>query len=60
MTSIIGGTDLPDPQSIRLRENVELFKQLLNSLGGKFEAVCNGLVKLVVVDIALTRGQDNP
>ena len=25
-----------------------------------FEAVCNGLAKLVVVDVALTRGQDNP
>lgn len=60
LTSIISGTDLPEQHSIRVRENFELFKQLLNGLGGKFEAVCNGLAKLVVVDVALTRGQDNP
>lgn len=60
LTSIIGDTHRPNPHSIRVSENFDLFRQLLSSLGGKFEAVCNGLAKLVVVDVALTRGQDNP
>ena len=60
LTAIVGGTETPDPHSLRVRENHEIFKQLLTSLNGKLDDVCNGLAKLVVVDIALTRGQDNP
>jgi uncharacterized protein with ParB-like and HNH nuclease domain/predicted transport protein len=60
LTSLVGGRDLPEPASVRVAQNFELFKRLLVEHGSTLEAVCNGLAKLVVVDIALSRGQDNP
>lgn len=60
LTAIVGGTETPDPHSLRVRENHEIFKQLLTSLNGKLDDVCNGLAKLVVVDIALTLWSRQP
>lgn len=60
LTSIINGDDISAEPSIRVSENYTLFQQLLAGLDGKLDDVCNGLAKLVVVDIALTRDQDNP
>lgn len=60
LTALVGGSDLPLPASVRVSENFALFKRLIVEQGGTLEAVCNGLAKLVVVDIALSRGQDNP
>jgi len=60
LTSIVAREDLPAEQSLRVTQNFELFKSLLADLDGDLEAVCKGLAKLVVVDIALTRDQDNP
>jgi uncharacterized protein with ParB-like and HNH nuclease domain len=41
-------------------QNFALFQELLTDCKGDYAAVCKGLAKLVVVDIALTRDQDNP
>ncbi len=47
LTAIVANSDMPDPVSFRVRENYELFSQLLNDLGGKLDNVCNGLAKLL-------------
>jgi uncharacterized protein with ParB-like and HNH nuclease domain len=41
-------------------QNHALFKELIAGRQGNLTAVCNGLAKFVIVDIALSRDQDNP
>lgn len=60
LTSIVGRLELPTEKSLRVSENYELFTTLLAKCNGDFTALCKGLAKLVVVDIALSRDQDNP
>jgi uncharacterized protein with ParB-like and HNH nuclease domain/predicted transport protein len=60
LTSIVSGAELPKEHSLRVAKNFELFKQLLDDRGGELVSVCKGLAKLVIVDIALNRDQDNP
>ncbi len=51
---------LPPVCSTRIKENLEFFQQKIQSLGAALPALCRGLAKLVVVDVALDRTQDNP
>ena len=60
MTAIVGGTDQPKEYSLRIRENYALFKRWIADGKADLATICKGLAKLVVVDIALNRGQDNP
>jgi len=60
LKAIVGGKELPKEHSLRVKENHELFKAWLQKPGTDLETVCKGLAKLVVVDIALNRDQDNP
>ncbi len=60
LTAIVGLGEPPNEQSLRVTQNFKLFEDLLAGCDGDFVAVCNGLAKLVVVDIALNRDQDNP
>ena len=60
LTSIVGQNDTPAERSLRVTQNYDLFRELIASRQSDFVAVCNGLAKLVVVDIALNRDQDNP
>ena len=60
LKALVGCKELPSEQSIRVRENHGLFKQWLEKPGTDLGAICRGLAKLVVVDIALNRDQDNP
>ena len=50
----------PTDQSLRLTENFAFFEEQVQNLGADLPALCHGLAKLVVVDIALNRDQDNP
>lgn len=50
----------PKDYSLRVTENFALFESLIASHREDLTTICNGLAKLMVVDIALTRGQDNP
>jgi len=50
----------PADQSLRISENFSFFEDQVRSLGNDLSALCRGLAKLVVVDIALSRDQDNP
>lgn len=50
----------PADQSLRITENFSFFEDQVRNLGTDLSALCRGLAKLVVVDIALSRDQDNP
>lgn len=60
LIAVVGGNEQPIDRSIRVTENYELFRTLLRASNGDLAPVCRGLAKLVVVDVALSRGQDNP
>lgn len=60
LKAIIRNTAQPKEPSLRVTQNFSLFTELLAKCKGDFTAVCRGLAKLVVVDIALSRDQDNP
>ncbi len=50
----------PPEHSLRLAENFAFFEERVQALGGDLTALCHGLAKLMVVDIALSRDHDNP
>ena len=60
LIAIVSDGEEPRHPSLRITENFALFEKWIAE--GKVELVtlCKGLMKLVVVDIALTRDQDNP
>ena len=63
LLAIIGGKRLPDgpnERSIRMEANFEFFQTRVTELGDNLAPLCRGLAKLIVVDIALSRDQDNP
>jgi uncharacterized protein with ParB-like and HNH nuclease domain/predicted transport protein len=60
LKAIIKNSEPPKERSIRVDSNFNLFTELLAGRNGDLVPVCQGLAKLVVVDVALTRGQDNP
>ncbi len=60
LTAIVSDAERPKEESLRVTQNFQLFEELIAGCNGDFVAVCKGLAKLVVVDIALNRDQDNP
>ena len=60
LTAIASGGELPQQPSLRITENYELFKHWITDGKVDLATLCRGLAKLVIVDIALTRDQDNP
>ena len=60
LRAIIKSGEQPREPSLRVTQNFELFSDLVVAQKNDLATVCRGLAKLVVVDIALTRDQDNP
>lgn len=60
LIAVVGNAELPMQRSLRVKENFELFESLLRDLNGDLVTLCKGLAKLVIVDVALSRDQDNP
>jgi uncharacterized protein with ParB-like and HNH nuclease domain/predicted transport protein len=60
LKAIIKNSEQPKEPSLRVTQNFNLFTNLLVEQKGDLAPVCRGLAKLVVVDIALSRDQDNP
>jgi uncharacterized protein with ParB-like and HNH nuclease domain/predicted transport protein len=60
LTAIVAEEEQPREPSLRIRANFELFKKWIAEEKVELSTLCRGLSKLVVVDIALTRDQDNP
>ena len=51
---------LPNEPSIRIQENHKFFLEHLRAPTTDLAVVCRGISKLLVVDVALSRDQDNP
>lgn len=60
LKAIVRKAELPKEPSLRIIQNFELFIRLIAEQPHTLVAIYQGLAKLVVVDIALNRGQDNP
>lgn len=60
LIAVVGESVQPLEPSLRVTQNFKLFEDLIASRKGDLVPICKGLVKLVVVDIALNRDQDNP
>lgn len=60
LTALVGQGELPKEHSLRVVENFNLFKGWLSRAEEDLATVCKGIAKLVIVDIALNREQDNP
>lgn len=60
LTALLSQQALPNTFSIRVKENHGLFQKWIKSGEVDLATLCKGLAKLVVVDIALNREQDNP
>jgi len=60
LIAIVGGLEQPKEFSLRVTENFARFKSWIEASKDDLASVCKGLAKLIVVDIALNRDQDNP
>lgn len=60
LIAIVSNQDQPKEHSIRVEQNVKLFDALIASKENDLAAVCKGLAKLMMIDIKLKRGEDNP
>ncbi len=60
LTAVVGEAEQPKERSLRVTQNFALFVGLIAECKDDLGSVCKGLAKLVVVDIALSRDQDNP
>ena len=63
LKAIIRDTEQPQVPSLRIGENFNLFTKWLDEQAKQKDGltvICRGLAKLIVVDIALNRDQDNP
>lgn len=60
LIAILNDSEQPADYSIRITENFRLFQDLLAKHKDDLPAVCQGVAKLMIVDISLSRDQDNP
>ena len=60
LNAIVDSGEQPQQPSLRVKGNYDLFEDWIKSEKVDLAVLCKGLAKLVVVDIALTRDQDNP
>ena len=60
LMALMQQNSLPSEGSLRVMENFAFFEEQIAALGDDVTPLCRGLAKLMVVDIALSREQDNP
>lgn len=60
LTALVQQRPLPQESSLRIAENFDFFERQIAALGTELAPLCRGLTKLMIVDIALSRDQDNP
>jgi uncharacterized protein with ParB-like and HNH nuclease domain/predicted transport protein len=56
----IVGRSLPKNYSRRIDDNYSFFEKWITEYQNNLDVICNGIAKLMVVDISLSRDQDNP
>ncbi|MGI9344848.1 MAG: DUF262 domain-containing protein, partial [Gammaproteobacteria bacterium] len=60
LLALLNQKQYPKPHSVRLQESFDFFAAQIKALGNDLSPLLKGLNKLMAVDIALSRGQDNP
>ncbi|MGA1283358.1 MAG: GmrSD restriction endonuclease domain-containing protein, partial [Prochlorothrix sp.] len=60
LLALVQQQELPKEYSIRVQENFKFFEKQIADCQNNLVPLCNGIAKLVIVDIALSRDQDNP
>ena len=60
LLALLKNTPMPAEHSHRIAENYALFQQWIAQHHTELDAICQGLAKLVIVDVSLDRAQDNP
>ncbi|MFH1931750.1 MAG: DUF262 domain-containing protein [Pseudomonadota bacterium] len=60
LIAVITGNEQPRDYSRRITANYKLFETWVGDCKGDLTSLCKGIAKLAVVDIALSRDQDNP
>ncbi|ABW68042.1 GmrSD restriction endonuclease domain-containing protein [Desulfosudis oleivorans] len=60
LIAIVSEKEQPKEFSRRVTENYALFASWIKGFKGDLAPLCKGIAKLMVVDIALNRDQDNP
>ncbi len=60
LKAIVQQKQLPTEYSIRIAQNFAFFDERVAALGNDLYELCQGLSKLVIVDVSLNRDQDNP
>ena len=60
LLALMSQKPLPKEGSFRVAQNFEFFSNKIAGLNGDLKPLCNGLAKLMIVDISLSREQDNP
>jgi len=60
LTALVSDGEPPQQPSLRINANFDSFERWIGEGKVDLSTLCRGLAKLVVVDIALTRDQDNP
>ena len=60
LNALINQQPMPDAYSIRVQENFDFILRRVNGINDQIASLCEGLAKLMVVDISLNRDQDNP
>lgn len=60
LIAILNGQQQPKDASLRIGANFALFEKWVAEEKDELAALCEGIAKLVIVDISLNRDQDNP
>jgi uncharacterized protein with ParB-like and HNH nuclease domain/predicted transport protein len=60
LTAIVGEQEQPSEYSLRITQNFKFFEDLVTSQRSDLSVVCKGIAKLLMVDVKLKRGEDNP
>lgn len=60
LIAILNGQPQPKDASVRIAANFALFEKWVAEEKDDFGPLCEGIAKLVIVDISLNRDQDNP
>lgn len=60
LLAVVQQKALPAESSLRITENFAFFEEQARGLSEDLTPLCRGLAKLMIVDIALSRDQDNP
>src|ERR1035437_3485358 len=59
LLALVQQKPLPSDHSVRIKENFEFFREKVGGQVKDLAPLCRGLAKLMIVDVSLTRDQDN-